>query len=807
MKKSRQSHRAILVPVAAALLVFTIFLAITASMEPALRDKSEDTAVRPRSAPEPALTYFSQHGDETLRLVMDRFVARDDDGIDEVLILLPPATPSTLAKRLAEQKAHRGIFPVAIDENDPTGGYVIITSEIRAMIPRGQAGRFARENGLTIRAMPDYAPDWVVFSAASPLEAMAKIGPIREETDVREADILVGRRIVPMQMPNDPLIGNQWHLKAGGAAFEGSDMNVEGAWDYAGGPNAGSRGRGVLIGILDGGLQTSHPDFVGNINTAIDYDFVANDNDPSPVSDRDSHGTSVGGVAAARGNNGLGGSGVAPQATLVGHRLFGSFTTELMIADAFAHRTDVIQIKNNSWAQDAPFAKTRPLEENALKNSVLNGRGGKGTIFTFSAGNDAATGDSANYSEYTSSIYTIVVGATSSKGTHAFYSEPGANLLIAAPSGNFPGHPLDDGGLGITTTDLTGSLGSTPGDYTDRFNGTSSACPAVSGGIALMLEKNPELGWRDIQEILIRSAKKINLSDPGWHTNAAGLHFNNKYGAGLIDATAAVELAGAWTNLGPQTSVASTKTNLSLPIPDNTSVGRDVLFSLPGSNITTEHVTVRLSIDHTARGDLEITLFSPSGTASRLAEVRDDDSANYSDFTFSTVQNWGENSSGTWILKIADSRNSPNSSGGTIRAAEIVVYGALAPPDYSEWINSFGISNVSVDGDPDGDSVPNLVEYALGSLPGQFDNPSPIIPGSDDDSVWITYTKSNDTIDVTLIVEWSASLEEDSWQTDSITHQIMSDGLSGRTIRSSITIDPEHPAKFMRLRASLPPLE
>ncbi len=643
------------------------------------KDSPAPTAAA-REREEATLTYTSQHSGESLRIAMDRFIACNNDGDGEFMALNPPATPANLQKRLAEYEAPRGIFPVAFDANNPSAGYVVITSEIRAKMPRELAGRFARENGLTIHTMPEYAPDWVVFSAADPFDAMEKISSIRSEPVVSEADILVGRRLAPMALPNDPLIGNQWHLKRSGAAVAGTDMNVENAWNYAGGSGAGSRGRGVFIGILDGGVEVSHPDFVGNVNTSIDYDFLSNDQDPSPVGNSDSHGTNVAGVAAARGNNGIGCSGVAPEATLVGIRMLGAMTTDLVIANAFTHRMDLIQIKNNSWGPTSPFTKMEPLEAAALEEGATDGRGGKGTIFTFSAGNEGDAEDSANYSEYTSSIYTIAVGAASSKGTRAFYSEPGANLVITAPSGNVPGNPLDDGGLGITTTDRTGINGYQPGDYNDGFSGTSSSCPAVSGGIAMMLEKNPNLGWRDVQAILINSAVKFNPSDPGWLTNAAGLHFNNDFGAGLMDVTAAVNLAATWENLGPQSSVVSTKSSINLSIPNNNSAGRDVLFNLPDSQIITEHVTVRLSVNHTARGDLEITLFSPSGTASRLTEVRSDNDDNYSNFTFSTVQNWGENSSGVWTLKVADRKSDDNTNGGTITNAELTVFGVLAPP-------------------------------------------------------------------------------------------------------------------------------
>lgn len=694
MNTSKTPRRVLFLLTAIALLVCGIFLsrnsmrnAETGAEEQISRQTAprSGTDATPPSAPsrkleEPSITYVSQHGGETLKLVMDRFVARSAVGQDEIVALNPVATPATLAKRLAEHKAPRGVFPLAYDETDTYDGFRTITSEIRAKMPRKEAERFAREHGLTIAALPDYAPEWVIFAAADPFDALEKIESVRGEPEVEAADVLTGRRAITMALPNDPLVGKQWHLKASGAALAGSDMNVEGAWKY--GATGGVLGRGIKIGIIDTGIQNNHPDFVGNIDTTLDKDFITGDGNSDPVYDDEDHGTAVGGVAGARGNNALGVSGVAPEATLVGSRLItGDFTSDSQNAEALAHRVDVIQIKNNSWGYGGSLYKTEPLLEAALKNSSENGRGGKGTIFAFAAGNDGDDQDSANYSELTSSIYTLTVGATGSKNKRAVYSEPGANVVISAPSlGGF-----NDGTLGITTADRTGTdgyngAGGAAGNYTDDFSGTSSSCPAVSGGIALMLEKNPNLGWRDVHEILIRTAKKIDPGNPGWATNAAGLHFNNDFGAGLIDATAAVNMAGTWTNLGPQTALPSTKNGLLLSIPDNSSTGRSVLFNLPGSNIITEHVTVRLTIDHSARGHLEITLFSPSGTASRLAEVRSDLGQNYSDYTFSTVQNWGENSSGTWTLKVADRKSGNSNNGGTIKAAEIVVYGVFAPP-------------------------------------------------------------------------------------------------------------------------------
>ncbi len=660
---------------AAAIVLCGIFLLDeNAGVEPPPSENAESVRVRSDRQP----VYQSHDGRETLRLVMDRFVARDANGKDEIRTLRPPATAATLARRLAGHDAPRGVFPLAYDESDDHDGLRLITAEIRAKLPREQAASIARAHGLTIRSFPDYAPEWVIFAAADPFDALEKISALRGAARVEDADILTGRRASLMAMPNDPLIGNQWNLKASGAALPGSDMNVEGAWNYGG--SGGVLGSGVKIAIVDSGIESAHPDLAGNFDVLLSKDFITGNPGSEPLGVGERHGTAVAGMAAARGNNGIGIAGVAPNATLVGARLVvGDFTTDAQTAEAIAHRTDVIAVKNNSWGYGSPLYFIEPLLEAALANSTATGRGGKGTIFTFAAGNDGDKEENANYSELTGSIYTIAVGATDSLNRRAPYSEPGANLVVSAPS-----HGFTNGALGLTTTDRVATLGyntgaSPGGDYYSNFSGTSASCPAVSGVIALMLEKNPTLGWRDVQEILIRSARKISPTDSGWFTNAAGLHFHHDFGAGLVDATAAVNLAAGWTNSGTQTQAVSTAAGLSLAIPNSSPAGVELPFVLPAPNLITEHATLSVTIDHSARGDLEITLISPSGTESKLAEVRNDLGAGYAGFTFSTVRNWGENSAGTWRLKVADRSSVGNSTGGTLRAATLTVFGTVAP--------------------------------------------------------------------------------------------------------------------------------
>src|SRR5262249_54844154 len=124
-------------------------------------------------------------------------------------------------------------------------------------------------------------------------------------------------------------------------------------------------------------------------------------------------------------------------------------------------------------------------------------------------------------------------------GHFTSFSTPGASILVTAP------------GESMLTTTLNDGNPST-NDYA-FVAGTSFAAPTVTGVVAMMLEANPDLGYRDVQEILAMSARRIDPTSAGWATNGAtdwngGGHLvSHDYGFGLVDAHAAVRLAETWT--------------------------------------------------------------------------------------------------------------------------------------------------------------------------------------------------------------------------------------------------------------------
>lgn len=452
--------------------------------------------------------------------------------------------------------------------------------------------------------------------------------------------------------PNDPLFPDQWHLKntGQGGGNPGVDANVSAAWDTV-------RGRGVEIGILDDGIDYTHRDLRGHYDFNNDFDYVNGVNDGGVKDDDDKHGTSVSGVAAGIGNNTIGVTGAAPEARITSMKILGgSGASQLGIADALSNAPQTIDIYNNSWGPAVGYIAdftSRGQMLAAIERGARFGRGGLGSIYVFSAGNSGGADHhwDANFMVPNNSPYVITVGAIDNLGEKSEYSQAGANVFIGAPS--------NGGSLGIVTTDRPGDKGYDPSDYTFDFGGTSSAAPLVSGVIALMLEANPNLGYRDVQEIIARTAKKVDPTDSDWTTNGAGLHINHKFGFGMINAAAAVNMARTWNNLAPVQSF-NYFAGANLDIPDNDRNGVTSTINV-AQNFIVERVVVTVSAEYPERGDLQISLKSPMGTTSILQPQFNDPDPDtaihtlpFRTWTYTSTRHLGETAQGNWSLNIAD---------------------------------------------------------------------------------------------------------------------------------------------------------
>jgi subtilisin family serine protease len=343
----------------------------------------------------------------------------------------------------------------------------------------------------------------------------------------------------------------QWHLQA--ARVDGRAVNahahVARAWALA-------RGAGVTIAVIDDGVDLDHEEFAlpGKIVAPRD---ISERTDDARGGSHDDHGTACAGVACAAGRKGA--SGVAPDARLMPIRLasdLGSIEEAEAIAWAVDQRADVIVCSwgppDGDWGDpDDPRHKERVTlpdhTRSALEYAVTRGRGGRGCVVCWAAGNGA---ESVDYDGYASCHLVMAVAACNDRGRHSIYSDQGDAVFCCFPSNDFaaPGHPppLTPG---IWTTDRSGKLGYNlggprsredfAGDYTGGFGGTSSAAPGVAGVAALALSANPDLTWTQVRDVIKRACERIDEQRGDY--DRAG--HSPRYGYGRVNAYKAVRLA------------------------------------------------------------------------------------------------------------------------------------------------------------------------------------------------------------------------------------------------------------------------
>ena len=479
----------------------------------------------------------------------------------------------------------------------------------------------------------------------------------------------------------DPLASEQWYREA----LHISDLGGE----YT--------GAGITIGVIDDGVDYAHPDLVNQLDLAIDYDVQYRSDTgehkwpPLPYLPPDSHGTPVTGIMVAEANNETGIVGLSPDADVASFRV--KWANQHM-AGALAKQNQV-DISNNSWGTCDFFgddfnSATYMADYANIRYAVETARGGYGTVFVFSAGNSRTSGDNVNHHNFQNARETITVASVAQDDTVSSFSTPGAAILVAAY------------GEGIFTTDRLGADGinTAPGDAGDytSFGGTSAAAPEVSAIVALMLEANPHLGYRDVQAILAHSTRHPDSAS--WKTNAGnnhnlgGLSFNDDMGFGIVNAHSAVRLAETWqaTHTAHNEAFAGARLlDIAEVIPDgDQDTGYVAKFAI-NSHIDVEHIELGIDIRHDRLGDLQIEVISPNGT---ISTVLDRPSATegrpfglfgeYSGlpkhlmFDLSSAQFYGEDGKGEWQVIVRDVRAEEV---GKLYGLSLRVYGAAAQDD------------------------------------------------------------------------------------------------------------------------------
>lgn len=465
-------------------------------------------------------------------------------------------------------------------------------------------------------------------------------------------------------VPAEPIQPLQWHLGLiGSIGYVANKNATQMAGLYSIWTNY--QGRGITFGIWDDGVQKTHWDLDGNYDALKEITILGTRNDGLPVSALDGHGTSVAGLIAAENNN-QGGIGIAYGSTVTAIRIFGglddinqNWGRYLLTLDSLSH----FDITNHSYGGYPDFGLYGDVAK--FKAAVELGRGGLGTIHVKSAGNDNVdgNGDALDATRYTISVAAI---SNSLTGQAAWYSSYGSHILVSAPAGS-------------VTTDLMGNGngydGLALGDYTDDFGGTSAAGPITAAVVGLMLDANPQLGWRDVQNILAYSSTATgslysntrNEENFAWkwngtnYWNGGGLHFSEDYGYGLINAYNAVRYAEVWTILNGE---SQTSTNEEMVTTGTIQFGQAIRDNRSNAyqfnvvdDLLIEHVSLSLNLSHTYFTDLRIYLISPEGTRLSVYDGSTGDgstSDNGFSYEFGLEGFRGENLTGRWQLVIDD---------------------------------------------------------------------------------------------------------------------------------------------------------
>ncbi|XP_053383148.1 furin-like protease kpc-1 [Mercenaria mercenaria] len=434
---------------------------------------------------------------------------------------------------------------------------------------------------------------------------------------------------------------DQWNLNPGHVP----SMGVYSVW------GKGYMGQGVTVAVIDDGIDVTHVDLTDNYNVSLSYDYIYNTADASHANVGEGQGTNCAGIIAA-GRNEHCVIGIAYEAKILAIRLVDSVygATPSEEASALIHQLENIDIYSNSWGPEDDGAGFDPsdgissIQEAALLKGVTEGRNGKGVIYTWAAGNGGAYFDDCNVDGYSNTIYSISINSLAPDTAPAWYAEECTAVMAATYGG-------DDTQDTVATT--------SPGNQCiDDFQGTSAACPVASGIIALVLQANPDLTWRDVQHLIVEYSTNTGLTNAYFYTNAVGKKVSLSHGFGLMNAEAMVDVAPTWITVPSQISCQGTtqyvyKSSTALTSIVSTWTNEYCFIKY------LEHVQVSISFQAEYRENTQIYLVSPGGTESRILRERPNDiETGTVSWKFMSLHTWGENPSGTWTLRMDSSLSS-----------------------------------------------------------------------------------------------------------------------------------------------------
>lgn len=462
------------------------------------------------------------------------------------------------------------------------------------------------------------------------------------------------------------------------------------------------------------------------------------------------HGTVVGSIAANEANNGKGIVGVAFDSNLIAAVILETSPQANTATHLNYLRTNNVAVSLNSYGADPAFSENygdyngnlltangtvapgqnNPQQGNLdlgqqIRMAAEQGRNGLGMVLEFSAGNERTTKADSALTNGTSSRYVIAVGAMDEVGNVTSYGSRGTNILVSAFGGSGQGTQTVNAGFGVVAGDNKAQLntGYNNVDNPDTANidetaysffntGTSYSGPTVGGVAALMLQANPNLGFRDVSTILALTARKVGDQDVNKYVttnttnwNLGGMHHSDDgVGYGLVDTTAAVRLAEQWT-LSANTATRGTAANWkslssnvvttgkvgpegvdTQNIPDNdntTGLTVTATVATPGNaadRISIERVEFELDLGASKPQELRAVVTSPSGTQVTLFIEPRADGAWPGVFSIGSSAFLGEKADGNWTLKLFDTV-AGTMSDATFKSFKVNAWGSAVSDD------------------------------------------------------------------------------------------------------------------------------
>uniref|UniRef100_A0A0N4ZFP6 P/Homo B domain-containing protein n=1 Tax=Parastrongyloides trichosuri TaxID=131310 RepID=A0A0N4ZFP6_PARTI len=474
-----------------------------------------------------------------------------------------------------------------------------------------------------------------------------------EKPLIREKRIVVKDFTLPF---NDNNFINQWYIlneyrisKTGNVG-----MGILDAWSM------GYTGKGVVVTIVDDGVDYNHEDLIDNYLPIASFNYIESNYDPSPPLDvmpPEEHGTNCAGLIAMKENNNKCGVGIAFGAKFGAIRLIDKSVSQYDEASAFIYQGNITDIYTSSWGpldDGTKLEHVHGLVEESIKYGVMYNRKGKGSIFVFASGNGGIKNDSCAMDGLISHVFTFPVSAVSPFYTIPNYAEKCSTALISTFSNGHTNGQVEEC---LFTTSLNNKCG---------FNslGTSAAAPIFAAIVALTLEANKNLTWRDIKYITILSADPIPMlekSNHEWIKNGAGFLHNPYFGFGLANAKRMINKAKKWEHVPSLYECKLTFKNFEIKKwAANKVLQGSFKFNACNNNgvkiNVIEYVQLRITTFNQKRGAIQLWLTSPSNTTAQLIYDRHFDKERYiDDYAFNSVVTFGENPEGVWTFELLDS--------------------------------------------------------------------------------------------------------------------------------------------------------